>query len=608
MNAMERSHRPGPLLLMLAAMALLPGACADDEPPGSSGSTDTGTSPMSVGPDSADDTEDGPVFLCSPGERECNGQGFIQECAPTGLEWISEPCGLNEVCKSCAEDDTCAEDHCVGPCEVEADLPSSAGCSFIANRQLHPFPLEPDGLVVANPNTDIAATIQLFRTPDGKRKEEAVGGPRVLSPGDETLYELDADFVLGETSMFRTGGTYRVQSNVPVIAYQHSPLSTGGNDSSMLLPESTLRRDYVVASYSPHEEQGDNLGEPSYFEIVALEDFTVVEWTPPVDTAGTGINIDFVAAGETSTPLNMNRFDTVRIAASANFQENADLRDVSGTVIHANKPIWVVGASRCSRVPVREIPSVGRCDPLQELMIPLDYWGERYVAPHPPKRTNELTYWRVYSGSSGVRITAEGNLGCTQPIITEDNCAPPNVFDGEGCTFEQRGSWVELVVENQCSFFLDSNGSGAFLPVGYLQSSRHNFEEPAETATELGDPSMYQMVPVEQFLKRYVFSTGKNFDYHYVQVIREIGSPSIFLDNQSVGGFYPVSDTYEVADVLIDEGAHLIQSNVPFGVVQFGYSAGGPSPLCTHPLNGGDVCHASYAYPGGMKSERINIP
>ncbi|MCH9688217.1 MAG: IgGFc-binding protein [Deltaproteobacteria bacterium] len=603
MTTIERTPGPlGPIAIALAAIALLPGACKDDPTPGSDGASSNGN--PSTGSDSADSVE----LLCTPGEVQCNGQGFLDTCAPTGLEWLTEPCGTNEVCRPCDEDDTCAEDFCIGPCEVEAELPSSAGCSFIANRQLHPFPGESDGLVVSNPNTELDATIQLFQTPEGERKEDPVGDPIVLAPGEETLFELDASFVLGESSMFRTGGTYRVQSDAPVIAYQHSPLSTGGNDSSMLLPETTLRRDYVVASYAPHEEQGENLGEPSYFEIVALEDFTVVQWTPPVDTAGTGLNIDFVSAGETSAELHMNRFDTVRVAASANFQMDADLRDVSGTVIHATKPIWVMGASRCSRVPVREFPELGRCDPLQELLIPLDYWGERYVAPHSPTRGNELNYWRVYSASPGVRITAEGNLGCTAEVITADNCTAPNEFDGTGCTLAARGSWVELVVENECSFFLDSNNTGAFLPVGYVQSSRHNNDEPAETAAEDGDPSMYQMVPVEQFLSRYVFSTGKNFDFHYAQVIREVGGPSVFLDNESVTGFYPVTPTYEVADVLIDKGAHVIESGVPFGVVQFGYSSGGPSDLCTHPIDGGDVCHASYAYPGGMKSERINIP
>lgn len=587
----------------LAPLALVLAACPDDPPP-SSTATESNSDPTAEGPTSADTTS-GTAFLCEPGDKQCNGQQFLQTCAPTGLEWLQEPCAVNSQCEPCGDDDTCAEDRCVSLCEIEAELPSSQGCSFIANRQLHIDETRPDGLVVANPNDDMQVTIQLYRTPEGKRKEEAVGGPRVLQPGEDTLFELDADFVLGTSSMFRTGGTYRVESDIPVVAYLHSPLTNGnGNDSSLLLPETTMRRDYVVFSFSPYPNQAQGKGEPSYFEIVALEDFTTVEWTPPVDTAGTGLNIDFVAAGETSPPLDMNRFDTVRIAASANFQEDPNLRDVSGTVIKSDKPIWVVGATRCARVPVRPDEPIGACDPLQELLIPLDYWGERYVAAHAPDRLNERYWWRIYSSAPNVRITAEGNLGCPGPILTEDNCAPPNEFDGEGCTFEKRGSWIQVDVPNDCSFFLDSNNSGAFMPVQYLQSRLGFSETPGEHAIS-GDPAMYQMVPVEQFLDHYVFATGRNFDFHYVQVIREIGSPTIFLDNVGVQGFYPVNETWEVADVLIEEGPHVIESGVPFGIVQMGYSSGVISPLCDDP---GGACFSSYAYPGGMKSEVIYIP
>ncbi|MCX4242230.1 IgGFc-binding protein [Paraliomyxa miuraensis] len=595
--------------LTLGALALT--GCPNDPPPGTATESESESDPtVTSGPATVDDT--GPVFICEPGEKQCNGQQFIQTCAPTGLEWIQEPCSTNETCDPCTEDETCAEDKCVGLCEVEAELPSSAGCSFIANRQLHLNVDSPDGLIVTNPNEDLPVTVQLYRTPEGKRKEEAVGNPRVLQPGENTLYELTADFVLGTSSMFRTGGTYRVESDVPVVAYLHSPLTNSrGNDSSMLLPETTLGRHYVVPSFSPHAEQQQGQGQPSYFEIVATEDFTEVTWTPPVDTAGTGINIDFVAAGDESPVLNMNRFDTVRIAASANFQENPDLRDVSGTVIESNHPIWVVGASRCSRVPVLDEPPLGRCDPLQELLIPLDYWGSRYVAAHSPDRGTERHWWRIYSANEGTRITAEGNLGCPDDILTAENCPAPNEFDGEACTFAARGSWIQVDVPNGCSFFLDSTNdqgisSGAFMPVQYLQGSRFQ-ENPAES-TEIGDPAMYQMVPVEQFLNRYVFSTGLGFDFHYVQVIRQIGGPTVFLDNMSVNGYSPVNDTWEVANFPISEGPHVIDSGAPFGIVQIGYSSNEPSENCDNTVDPQPICHASYAYPGGMKSEVIYIP
>ena len=165
----------------LAALVLLAAGCADDSPKGNDSDSDSGPSTVD-GPGTADTTE-GTTYLCEPGAKQCNGQGFIQTCAPTGLEWLQEPCGLNEMCDTCLEDESCAEDRCVGLCELEAELPSSAGCSFIANRQLHLDEESPDGLIVTNPNEDLQVTVQLYRTPEGKRKEEVVGNPRVLQPG-----------------------------------------------------------------------------------------------------------------------------------------------------------------------------------------------------------------------------------------------------------------------------------------------------------------------------------------------------------------------------------------------------------------------------------------
>ncbi|MEM9458899.1 MAG: IgGFc-binding protein [Myxococcota bacterium] len=545
-------------------------------------------------------------YVCEPDARRCASEDAVETCAPTGLQWVRVPCGANESCQPCPEgDDTCEGARCIGPCQLETERPSSAGCSFIANRQLHLSEDSPDGLVVANLSEQRPATVQLYHVPLGRNEEQAVGEPQVLGPGQSTVFSLDADFLPALGSTFRTGGNYRVGSDAPVVAYQHSPLAADhGNDSSMLLPETALRQDYVVVSFAPHEEQEGGYGEPSYFEIIALEDLTQVQWTPPVDTAGNEINIDSVPAGQTSGTLHLNRFDAVRIAVSTNFEDNADLRDVSGTVIHANKPIWVVGASRCSRVPVRDEPAVGRCDPLQEVLIPLDYWGERYVAAHASRRDDERHWWRIYAGDPGVRVTARGGPGCTEPIFTPDNCPAPNAFDDGACIFDARGSWIQLDVPGECSFVLDSQKTGPFMPVQYLQSSRAA-GEPVEGSTTKGDPAMVQMVPVEQFLERYVFATGVGFDEHYVQVIRTIDGPNVRLDGEPVDGFEPVDAQFEVADVLLAaEGPHVIESGGSFGIVQLGYTSGVASSAC----EAGSVCHASYAYPGGMRSEPINVP
>jgi hypothetical protein len=513
----------------------------------------------------------------------------------------------NESCRDCDGFDTCSIPRCVGPCDSADELPSSAGCSFIANRQLHLDQTAPDALVVANPNSELVATVQLFHVPEGKRKEEPVGEPIMLAPLEWELFELSSDFVLGTSSMFRSGGMYRVESDAPIIAYQHAPAAKNrGNDSAMLLPESTLRQDYVVSSYSPHREQPEGHGVPSYFEIIALSDQTSVSWVPTyADTAGNGLPIKAVRAGEVGTQK-MNRFDTMRVVAGTNwiyegqceYYQNSgaepddiskcyDAADVSGTVISADKPVWVVGASRCSRVPVRDFPARGKCDPLQELLIPIDYWGRKYVAARSPIRENENHYWRVYGGGEGVTVTTDP----PQPGLIEH-------------TFSQRGEYVELEVPNGTSFIIE--GDGAFMPVQYLQSHRTTGEDLA-TSADMGDATMYQMVPVAQFLSRYVFVTGFNFDRYDVQIIKRIDGPDVVLDGITVEGYTPVGD-YEYADVVIDEGAHVVDSDGPFGIIQVGYTVGDSPENCPDPFADPPVCLASYGYPGGMKFELINVP
>jgi hypothetical protein len=335
----------------------------------------------------------------------------------------------------------------------------------------------------------------------------------------------------------------------------------------------------------------------------------------------------------------------MRIVASEASRDDfpSDLQDVSGTVIEASKPIWVVGGSRCSRVPVRAFPVQGYCDPLQEVLIPLELWGKEYIAPHPPIRGAEQHFWRIYAGGrEGVTLTSE------PPVFTSDNCPPPNTFEDGSCTLPARGAWIEVAVANGTSFHV--SGDKPFLPVGYLQSRRQTspVAEPEETSTLWGDPAMYQLVPIAQFIERYVIQTAVGYPHHYAQLIRPVGGPNVVIDTDVVGSWawVPVGDgTYEVATVEILEGTHTIHSSAPFGVLQVGFTETGfehhegcvnpAGPECAacpdNPTEeacesavyddhyyccswvddaciAANLCSSSYAYPGGMRGVPIYIP
>ena len=609
--------------------------------PGMTTSNTTGGSEnTSITTNPTGESETGPVLNCIPGAIRCtDALDGTELCSEDGQVWEETPCGKYQ---------QCYVDECLGPCELIQDPPSSEGCSFRANRMRHYQEAEPDALIVGNISNATPATVQLYGV-SALADEFPIGDPVVVEPGKTHLFELTNPFI-GGFSQYRTGGTYRMESDLPVIAYQHSPLdNVATNDSSMLLPDHTLGQVYVIASYPA-------LGEPSYFNVVASENETTVTWTPRIDTAGNGLPIPFVNGGEQGTIKMAFAGDLLQIGASA---VNGDMRcdeeeaqclddggteadcaearndcddeerykrDISGTVVTADKPIWVVGATNCAFVPVKN----GFCDHLQEQMIPLKYWGKEYVGAHSPTRLDEKHYWRVYAGDDNVTVTTEPAQAGT-PIV-----------------LSKRGDFAELEVDTGTSFIFKSEKP--FLPVQYISG--------AQTGPGFGDPAMYQMVPVEQFLDRYAFVTGVNYELNYAQVIHQKGDAPIVIDGIEVNGYYDVG-AYEVADWLIEEGAHEAISDDTFGLISIGYTipsncnpvfvdaecdTPGHKPCC-RPCTGKctvsnndpnkpncgvmgkeqccteEICnapglpvcectgaYASYAYPGGMRLKEIFNP
>jgi len=465
---------------------------------------------------------------CKPGSTQCAADGSgVQTCDGFG-EWGP---GVG-----CSETEGCSGGACVSLCQLAAATPSSQGCSFRANNmQTYSAYNAPSAIVVGNTSDTLTATLQLYLLQGGA--EVAQGAAVSLAPGSTHSFELTQP-KLGTGTVLRQGGSYRLESDVPVIAYQHSPVGAqADNDASMILPDNAAGDEFLISSYTPNIG-----GDPSYFDVIALEDNTVVQWTPPVATpAGTGVPA--VAAGATGM-VTMNNGDTLQVAVYA---------DLTGTRVVSDKPVWVVGAMSCVQVPT----GVAACDHLEEQQIPLEYWGNTYVAAHAPQRGNETYHWRVFGGEDGVVI----NTDPVQPGF------PVTLADGEWFGFTSSESFV-------------ISADGPFMPVQYLESQ--------QGGAGTGDPAMVQMVPVEQFLDRYAFVTGTGYDVHYVQITREAGAADVFVDGVMVDGYYTVGD-YEVADWTIAEGSHNAVSDAAFGIVGVGYTG-----------------YTSYAYPGGLELEVIN--
>ena len=474
------------------------------------------------------------ALFCQPGVKECLNDSAYQQCNAEG-EAFDPPV-------NCKDTEGCSLGECVALCLLAETEPSTIGCSFIASRVDNIYGNEIDSLVLGNTSKTKTAQVQLYFTPNGTNVEQPQGAPMPLGPGLTLAFQM-TNPPHDKVSGLRKGGNYRVQSTIPIIAYQHSPITgQATNDASVLFPEHALKNDYVIASWP----DGHN-AYPSYFNVIAAQDGTTVQWTPSQNTVG-GAGVPAVNAAQTGM-VTMNRFDTLQVRA--NFGG-----DLSGTFVTADKPIWVLGAAECINVPTVQ---VSFCDHIQEQMLALDYWGKKYVGAHSPKRGNEKHYWRIFGGENGTTVTTN----------------PPQ--PGTPITVD-KAQWKQLVVPVGTSFIFE--GDKPFLAVQYLESQGGG--------GGTGDPAMYQMVPVEQFLDRYAFVTGTGYDVHYAQIIRPKGGPDVLVDGKVVTGYYAVGE-YEVADWKINEGAHLAESDTPFGIVSVGYTDA-----------------TSYAYPDELKLAVIN--
>ena len=502
----------------------------------SDATTDTSTTePVTT----TDTSTTGDPKICDPGAKSCVDDASYQICAEDGLGYDPPvPCAANE---------TCIGGECVSECDLVQLNPSSVGCSFIATKMDNFYnnandPSKHDSLIAGNISTDQPVTAQLYFIPIGSNVEQPEGAAVVIPPKGAHTFVLSVPEIDSVTSV-RQGGVYRLQTDRPIVAYQHSPIgSTATNDASMLLPEHALTGNYVVASYP-----GTVGAYPSYFTAIAIGDNTKVDLTVKGATAGGG-GIPALAAGQ-SHSLNLNRYQLLNLVVAQ--QQGGDL---SGTIVSASGPLHLIGATECANVPNG---SQTFCDHMEEATFPLEYWGKEYVAPTAPKRNNESTHWRIYGGADGVTVTTTP----PQPGF------PKTLNKGEFYQFATKESFV-------------ITGDGPFLPVGHLESQNPN--------AGTGDPGMYQMVPTAQFLSRYAFVTGTNYNNHYVQVIRPAGGADIKLDGVVVGGYSTVGN-FQVANVATTEGAHFAESDQPFGIIQIGYT-----PV------------TSYAYPGGLKLEVIN--
>ncbi len=441
-------------------------------------------------------------------------------------------------------------------CNTAAEVESAVGCLFFGLDldNLSSGETQPYGIVVSNVQEDQVATALVETKVGGVWN--TVAGPTAIEPLDSYVFSLPDNHQEG--SGLRVGGTYRVTTDVPTVAYQFNPINgelSYTTDASLLFPVASWDYIYDIVGYHV------TLGYGSYINIVATVDGTQVEVTPSVvTTAGPGI-----PAGSPGVPfmITLDEGDVAQIATE--IANNA----MTGTQVLTDEdhPVGVFTGTECTNT------GQGACDHMEEMLTGLRLWGTNFVASRMPIRTEnapEATIWQIYASEDDTVVTLSANAE-----VTGLPAGPIMLNRGEKVEFAATGSTSnpgDFVVEASAPIAVMSYLIG--IPLGD------------------GDPAMVQMSPVEQFLPRYVVLVPQTWINDYLVITRLAGA-QVDVDGVPVPDmeFVPVANgDYEVARVLTPDGVHSVDGlGDPVSVTVVGFDS-----------------YDSYAYLGGVGTSVIN--
>ena len=489
--------------------------------------------------------------MCYPGERWCDGND-VMECAPNGQQ-----AGILETCDEAAGM-VCEGGACVALCDLAEQQRSSIGCLFygVDMEQNHDAPTEPYAVSVSNVHETVTAHVTV---------ETKSGGIWTVTDQADVLPRDLGTFSFPNAEIpgtgLGTGYAYKVTSTIPVIAYQFNPLngaSSYTSDASLMLPASAYDTLYVVPGW------GSQYGHGSV-NVVAEVDGTQV-WVTPSSATLSGGAIPAGTAGVQMAAVTLDEGDVLQISSDTNVT-------LEGTWVEASERVGVFAGNQCANIPT----NCTACDHVEEQIFGIQTWGTEYLAMRLPPRvagSPEEAIWHILAGDAPTSLTFQADASVT-------GLPPGNTLTllaGESVELSVTGSST-----NPGDFYV--SGDEAFLVNQYMIG--------ATCAGGQGDPCMVQSVPVEQFLDNYVVLVPTTWTLDMMAITRDIGS-AVTIDGTAIEAMPSATTTnvlglYEVVRFSVDDGTHVLEGDLPFGVMVVGYDS-----------------YDSYCYPGGLNQEIIN--
>jgi hypothetical protein len=211
------------------------------------------------------------------------------------------------------------------------------------------------------------------------------------------------------------------------------------------------------------------------------------------------------------------------------------------------------------------------CDHVEELVMPAEALGKRYVVSTPtrPAGGNGKHLVRLYGNRDGTQLTYTPQKPGSCP-------ASLNAGDVVDCGILTS----DFIVEGSHEFAVAALTVGAseYDPSG--KDSR-------------GDPDQTTFASIEQFRTSYLFLSPDDYDVSYA-VIAGPGDANPKIDGMSLSGYADIGGGFGVWRATLGagaSGAHTLTADKPVGLQVMGYGA-----------------YTSYTYPGGLNLKIIAPP
>lgn len=577
----------------------------------------------------------GRCAACTPGVSACDDEGAVVRCRPDGD-------GVDEVRRCDGPGTACRDGTCADLCARAAEERSNVGCTYWAvdldNAALGPTrnaAAQQYAVVVSNPQPDVRATVRILQddAAPGDESRPVEIASATIPELDLRVFKLGPREVDGSTEGGRNDGThtawtraaYRVESDVPVVAYQFNPLENVdvfSNDASLLVPVEALpdpvgelETAYVVASWpqtiaiTDDPDTNFDPGDPT-----ALRAFLTLVGS----RAGTRVRVTttarIVAGGPVAeTPIGGVVEATLGAFEVLNLETDDFDADFTGSIVEADGPVAVFVGSEASDAPrFAKLADRDCCaDHLEEQLAPTRTAGKTFAVPHSPSRTRAVR-------DAGVAIAAVAEPDLVRVVATTDAGAVVRT------TLPAPDDRIELA------------GIGDFAEIRTEVAFRAESSDPVLVAHVMagqdacgvtgrlpgGDPSLMFVPPLEQARDDYVFLTPDQYAFDFVGVVAPDGvvptldgvdlatrgceavripgldqedadeAPLAFWSCQL--GFPRVDDAADppvVDPAEQDDGVHRVSAGVPVSVFVWGFDS-----------------FVSYAYAAGTQLREIAPP